>query len=275
MRHLELLKNQYGVRHIHFEDDNLTLNRQRFNRILDNMISQELGITWDTPNGIRADTLTKEIIAKMIASGVIYVTFGIESGCQEVNQKIVKKNLDLRTAEETIRLAWEQGLDTHAFYVVGFPGETRQQIKTTFKFATRLKKHYNVYPRLGIANPLENTEMHSVAQKAGWLVDHVKGGIRFNFGVERRFKRKTIRTDEFDIYYLNRMVRIFNRNIALLTISRSIRFLFKNPSLFNKLIHFAYDMLAKDRRSFSEVIKIIFLRKLLYPYFFKRSAKIG
>jgi anaerobic magnesium-protoporphyrin IX monomethyl ester cyclase len=58
VRHLEHVMAHHGVRHVHFEDDNLTLHGPRAHELFDAITP--LGISWDTPNGLRADTITAD-----------------------------------------------------------------------------------------------------------------------------------------------------------------------------------------------------------------------
>ena len=119
LRHIELLVSQYGVRHIHFEDDNLTLNRSRFSDLLDGLLAVQFDITWDTPNGVRADLLPKELIAKSKESGCTHLVMGVESGKQANLDRIVKKKLDLQQVERTAHACKELGLDLGAFFIIG------------------------------------------------------------------------------------------------------------------------------------------------------------
>lgn len=273
MKHIEFLRKNYNIKHIHFEDDNFTMNKVRFNQILDGLISRKVSLTWDTPNGVRIDTLNSDLIKKMVKTGCIYIITGIESGSQEVNDHLVKKKLDLKIAEKNIKIAFKEGLDTHAFYVIGFPGESKEQIGQTLDFALRLYKEYNVFPRLGIANPIEGTEMFEKAKKAGWLVDSPPDGIRFNFGVERRFKRKSIKTPEFDIEYLNLCMAGFLKKVTRLSLKHTVLLFFKRPIIIWHIGKYYFHLNSTNNISKSEALKQLFLRKLLYTHFLTRYYK--
>jgi len=78
IEHLRLLLERYGISSFHFEDDNLSLNEQRFEQILDKIIESDLKIEWDTPNGVRADTLDLNLLKKMKKSGCKHLVIAIE-----------------------------------------------------------------------------------------------------------------------------------------------------------------------------------------------------
>jgi len=52
---IKLLKQEWQIEHLLIEDDNLTLDKKRAEKIFDLLIKAGLGITWSTPNGVRAD----------------------------------------------------------------------------------------------------------------------------------------------------------------------------------------------------------------------------
>ncbi|MDO8551680.1 MAG: hypothetical protein Q7S03_03330, partial [bacterium] len=51
------LHREYGVKEIHFEDDNLTMKRSHIQKICELIIENRLKISWSCPNGIRADKI--------------------------------------------------------------------------------------------------------------------------------------------------------------------------------------------------------------------------
>jgi magnesium-protoporphyrin IX monomethyl ester (oxidative) cyclase len=94
-----------GVRHIHFEDDNLTLRPDRFLSILRRARDEGLRFTWDTPNGVRADTLDEAALREFARSACVYLWVGVESGAQHVLDHIIGKRLDLRKVRRFAMLA--------------------------------------------------------------------------------------------------------------------------------------------------------------------------
>jgi magnesium-protoporphyrin IX monomethyl ester (oxidative) cyclase len=80
MNLLRLCIEKYGITNFHFEDDNVSFDKKRFESILDSIVRDNLNIQWDTPNGVRIDSLNYEILKKMKQSGCVQVTLAIESG---------------------------------------------------------------------------------------------------------------------------------------------------------------------------------------------------
>ena len=170
VRHLEHLIKNFNVRHIHFEDDNLTLEKKRFNKILNGIKEKGLSFTWDTPNGVRADTLDKDLLTKCMQGGCTYLIIAIESGDQYVLDHIIKKKLSLKKVIKVCEMAKEIGIDMRSFYVIGFPGETKKNMIKTIDLALNLQKKYSICPNLMVAKPLLGTSLYKQCNEKGYLV---------------------------------------------------------------------------------------------------------
>lgn len=134
---IEYLVKDFGVREIHFEDDNLTLKKEHIEGICNLILRRGLKVSWATPNGVRADTLTPELVRLMKKSGCYFLAFGIESGDQQILDNIHKKT-DLAAIERAVRIARAEGLVTQGFFIFGLPGETEKTIAESIKFAKRI-----------------------------------------------------------------------------------------------------------------------------------------
>lgn len=223
--HIELVIKKYGVDFIHFEDDNLTLIPERFEKVLDIIHERKIKFGWDTPNGVRADKLPKSLLEKMKENGVSELRIAIESGVQDVLNKVVKKGLDLKIAMETARICKELKIPLAAFYVIGMPGETKENIQMTLDTALILMEKYNVTPHVNVAHPLVGTEMYEIAVENGYIVDedYSKG---FIFGSSK------IKTPEFGPEDLKQMTQKFYKKVK----KRYLLSMIKNPSRLGKNI---------------------------------------
>jgi len=134
---IEYLISNFGIKEIHFEDDNLTLHRPHIVEICRLLMEKKLKISWACPNGVRADHLDMELLKMMKKAGCYYLAFGIESGNQEILDN-VKKNTSLEKLEEGVKMASKAGIMTQGFFIFGLPGETEETIKKTIKFAKKL-----------------------------------------------------------------------------------------------------------------------------------------
>ena len=144
MKLLRLCINKYGITQFHFEDDNVSFDKQRFETILDCIIKENLQIQWDTPNGVRIDSLNYSILQKMKQSGCVQITLAIESGNQRVLDEVIKKKTKLPYILEIVKHCKELKIPANAFYVIGFPGETISEMKDTTNLALKLYRDYDL-----------------------------------------------------------------------------------------------------------------------------------
>jgi magnesium-protoporphyrin IX monomethyl ester (oxidative) cyclase len=172
IKHLKYCINELGINHFHFEDDNISLNKKRFEKILDRIIDEKLTIKWDTPNGIRADTLNYNILEKIKKSGCTSLQLAIESGNQRVLNEVIKKSSDLQKVLEVVKFCSQLEIRLAAFFVIGFPGEQLSEMEETIGLAIRLFKEYNVLPILLFATPLYGTDLYNNALKEGLIEEH-------------------------------------------------------------------------------------------------------
>lgn len=135
---IEHLVYDYGVRELQFEDDNLTLDKPRMREICQGIIDRGIDITWTTPNGVAIWALDDDLVQLMRRAGCYHITVAVESGSQEVLRKIINKPLDLRRVHPIVRSARRAGMGVSAFFVVGFPGETRADLEKTFEFGMNM-----------------------------------------------------------------------------------------------------------------------------------------
>ena len=229
LRHLDLLVSRYGVRHVHIEDDNIGLKTERFEALLDGIAAKGWDITWDTSNGIRFEGLGRELLRKIKDSGCTYLEFGIDAGNQKVLDTVVKKNLNLTDVIQAVSFCKSIGLDTHGLYVVGFPGETRLEIRDTFEFAKMLLARHDVVPHLCLARPLPGTELDEICRAGGYLTEPVLPNIGGDYRTEI-YPRVMIKTEAFSPGDLESWVRRFNGQVIRMLAAKIIFWLARHPA---------------------------------------------
>jgi anaerobic magnesium-protoporphyrin IX monomethyl ester cyclase len=185
--HLELVVDKYRVKTIYFEDDNLTLDLKRFESICDKIIERDLRFGWETPNGVRADRLNLDLLKKMKKSGCQSVFVGVESGDQYVLDNIIDKSLKLVDVVKFAKNCKKIGLKTGAFYIIGFPGEKKENMKNTVDFALMLKRKYDVGMHLLFATPSYGTRLYKECKEKGYIREKLTprafAEVRQNWGL--------------------------------------------------------------------------------------------
>ncbi|MDD5331742.1 MAG: radical SAM protein [Candidatus Nanoarchaeia archaeon] len=138
IQELELLYNKFGIKEIHIVDDTFTLDRKRVVDFCNELIKRKIKITYTFPNGVRLDTLDEELLRLLKKTGCYAMSVGIESGSQEILNDM-RKGLTLKLIKEKTDLIAKIGIDINGFFIVGYPGETKETILKTIKFAKKLK----------------------------------------------------------------------------------------------------------------------------------------
>ncbi|MCL2134987.1 MAG: B12-binding domain-containing radical SAM protein [Candidatus Bathyarchaeota archaeon] len=194
--HIQHVIHKYNVKNIFFEDDNLTFDLKRFETVCDGIIDRKIKIGWETPNGVRADCLSISLLKKMKQSGVISVFVGVESGDQEVLNNIICKSLDLARVVEFAKNAKQIGLKTGAFYIIGFPGEKKENMQRTVDFALMLKQKYDVGMHLFTATPTYGTRLYEQCEKSSYLETDLSYGS-FGSSARQPLGHSLISTESF------------------------------------------------------------------------------
>jgi anaerobic magnesium-protoporphyrin IX monomethyl ester cyclase len=229
INHIEYVVNKFGVKTIFFEDDNLTFDLKRFEAICDKIIERGIRFNWETPNGIRADYLTLSLLKKMKKSGCQSLFFGIESGDQCVLDNIIDKRLNLKEVVKVAKMCKDIGLRTAAFYVIGFPGEKKENMLKTVELALRLKRDFDVGMLLHVATPSLGTRLYEECKKMGYIEENLTP--RAFAEVRQTRGMPLIKTEDFTPSEV--------KEIALMAVRRykklSLINYFKNPGITLKM----------------------------------------
>lgn len=166
-------KSLYNIGEIQFQDDTLTANQKKLYELCDYL--KEFNLPWCTPNGIKINYHIQnqsEMFSKMKDSGCYQVTFACESGVQRVLDNVIRKNIKVSQFQSSIKKAKDAGLFVHSFWIVGFPGETFDEMNETIKIAADSGSDSF---SLSILNPLHGTPIyHNVIKNNLWWDDNTK-----------------------------------------------------------------------------------------------------
>ncbi|MBI5117065.1 cobalamin B12-binding domain-containing protein [Candidatus Poribacteria bacterium] len=235
------LISRWDIGEIQFEDDNTTANPKRAMSIFRGIIDRGYKIRFNFPNGLALWTLDERLVDLMVEAGCYEMILAFESGCQEVLRDIVKKPTNLEKAIKITRYIQHKGIRTDAFYIIGFPGETREQIRRTFRFANKVKTDLAYF---FVANPLPGSELHRIAESRGMLPQG------FNFE-NLTYSRSAYRDDVFPNGELERMA---GRGF----VKYAFRSFLRRPHVFLK--RFLFDLFLKRPRYTVQILVRIWRR---------------
>ena len=133
---------ELGYDRIFLQDDCFTQNAKRTRKICEILINQKLDLEWMCLS--RADHLGRSLSRVMAQAGCRRVFFGIESGSDRM-LKIINKKINLAEARRAVAAAKAAGMETGAFFILGYPGETNSSLLETLRFSSSLELDYLSY----------------------------------------------------------------------------------------------------------------------------------
>jgi radical SAM superfamily enzyme YgiQ (UPF0313 family) len=126
---------RYGVRNFYFIDDLFTINLQRLEALTQQMISEQLDVRWQCL--ARVDRVNPEILKQMYAAGCRRIHYGIESGNQQVLDRVGKR-IKLSLVRQAVRWTQDAGIETKGYFMLGLPGDTEETLQQTVSLAAQL-----------------------------------------------------------------------------------------------------------------------------------------
>lgn len=138
-RQIRRLYEDYGVRHINFMDDNPSQDIEHWKEVCRAIADMALpGLVLENHRGTRLERMDPEMLRLMKKAGFKHIVIAPESGSDEV-RSLMKKSMSTTAVFEAARMIREAGLGLHGFFLVGYPGETREQRHETYRFIRALK----------------------------------------------------------------------------------------------------------------------------------------
>ncbi len=153
-------KNFPQVREIFFDDDTFTDNLPRAEAIAREL--GKLGVTWSCNAKANVPRATLKVLKE---NGLRLLLVGYESGNQQILHNI-KKGMRIETARQFTKDCHELGVKIHGTFILGLPGETKETIQETIRFATEINPHTL---QVSLAAPYPGTFLYDQAVENGWL----------------------------------------------------------------------------------------------------------
>ncbi len=134
LKHITTLYEKYHVRHIAFVDDMFTLDIQWAQAVCEGIEGLNLqDFTVSTPNGIRLERMNLDLAKSMKRAGWKELVIAPESGSPRT-LKEMEKGLHLEKVKPVIELLHEAELKVAAFFIIGYPNETMDDLLLTEQF---------------------------------------------------------------------------------------------------------------------------------------------
>ena len=162
MEELWVLK-KLGISNIHMYADHFTVKRDQVVNLCKLMIDQKIQMNW-TCNS-RVDYVDEEELRLMRQAGCWFISWGIESGSEEI-LRLAHKGVGTDRARQALTWSRQAGIKNWGYFIIGLPGETEQTIRQTITFAKSLPLDIALFH---VAAPHPGTPLFFNVIKNNWV----------------------------------------------------------------------------------------------------------
>lgn len=158
---IKYVRLHFGTRQFTFKDDSFTVNRKRVLEFCDSLLEAGLKINWDC--NTRVDLIDLELLKAMKRAGCNSIKVGIESGSERI-LALMDKGITLERIHEAARLFREAGIHWTAYFMMGIPTETREDVKKTLDLLYKIQPSF---ASIGVYEPFPGTKLFDIGIEHG------------------------------------------------------------------------------------------------------------
>lgn len=149
-----------GVYEFHIEDLDPTISDPRIREICSEIIRRDLKVTWKIAAGTKVETLRdEETIDMMSKAGCRYISISPETGSPRL-LKLMRKPFNLEHAVRIVKRMNLAGIRSQACFVLGYPGETEEDLQMTWNLVRDLTRVGVDEVALFIITPVPGSAIH-------------------------------------------------------------------------------------------------------------------
>ena len=202
------LKELYGISSFYFWDDSFTVNRKRIVNLCEALIAQGISIIWNCTT--RVDLVDEESLGIMYKAGCRNIDVGIESGSERI-LKLIHKGITIDKVHESIDMIKKAGIQCNAFFMLGFPDETEEDIRLTLDFIRSTKAGIIA---LSIFTPYPGCALFDRAKELSLLPDKINWAELSHHSAKNYFV-KNLSRERFQEYVMEAAALVDRHNHAI------------------------------------------------------------
>ena len=195
----------YGVTDFQFEDLTAIVRKDWIVDFCDEIISRDMGVTFQLPSGTRSEGVDYEVACKLKAAGCHEFSFAPESGDPRI-LKAIKKKVDLLKMYDSARSALKAGINVGCFFIIGFPEDDYRSVLKTYAAIIRCGLIGFTNVNLNAYSPQPNTESFKDLQRKGVITNFDDKYLMSLFTFQDFGARKTSYNSHFGDIELSLMV---------------------------------------------------------------------
>ncbi len=227
---------RYQITHIDFFDPTAIVNKKIIVEFCEEMIKENLNISWALPSGTRSEALDHEVLSLMKRSGALRVQYAPESGSKETLTRI-KKKVNLENMSRSIAECSRVGIFSRATILYGFPDQTLYEVFESLKYITKMAclglNDLSVFPFV----PYCGSELYAQLEKDG--------------SIEKL-------SQKYGSKYLYYTLNVYNRTRRIKSYSQHIPDLLIQPLVIGSIGYFYFlSFLMRPIRIFESLFRIV------------------
>jgi len=160
---LTSLVERYAINGFYICDDVVTMDRDWMIHFAQLLADSGLKLRWACQS--RVDSLDDEMLRAMKRAGLVQLDFGVESGSDKT-LKTMRKSATAQAARDAFELTRRSNVRSCATFILGFPGESEQDMEETFRLACEIRADYTAFYFL---TPYPGTPIYQTAVTQGWF----------------------------------------------------------------------------------------------------------
>lgn len=217
-----------GIKEIFIYDDTFTVDKNRVIEICEEILKRGLKFGWDIR--ARVDTVDENLVNLLKKAGCRRIHYGVEAGTEKI-LKVLNKNITLDKVTNAFKITRKAGIETLAYFMIGSPTETREDILATIKFAKKLNPDFT---QITLLTPFPATKIYQQA-----LVEKV---------FENDYWREFAKNPQLGFKTRYWTKELSNKELQEMLVYAYKQFYVRPGYIFNRLLRI---------RSFSELLKKI------------------
>lgn len=199
---------KYKINTVTVWDDNFFVDKNQAVELLGFFNEQNLLVEF--VNGFPVYRMDDDMAKMLKQSGVDTVTLAIESGSNRVLKEIIHKPLKIEMVPKAVDILRKYDFYIKGLFVIGFPGETKDDIKETMDFIHESRINWvDIY----IASPLPGSELYNVCVEKGYLKGDIKSLSFFGRGRIETENFSTEYIENCQIYNMIKKDYVFNQDL--------------------------------------------------------------
>jgi radical SAM superfamily enzyme YgiQ (UPF0313 family) len=156
----------YGADNFPFQDLTAIIKKDWVIAFCKELISRDLSINWQMPTGTRCDVIDEEVARLLYESNGRWLSYAPESG-SERTRKLIKKRMKTTSLMRAVESSVSAGLNVTAFFVIGFPHDTPEDLRESVKLVRKLGRMGVIDIAVAFFFPIPATELYHQLIESG------------------------------------------------------------------------------------------------------------